>query len=231
MSDTQKKRKASSSPAPASESSSQYSSANSSSQYSSANSSSRSRSKPQSYSPIESPIPTPKASPIPTPKASPIPTPNSIHTRSNENISTQTQKQLAKQLKNLSISATNKKITNTNTNTTLDKLYKKNIQVDIKSKDIDTFSRAHFSYINQIFGDETIRNIIQEIYINNKKILVCVPGTGRFCGTNHHIVRIKKTKEIIDSIVQGYQNLNDNDNDNLCQSYSLMNYLGIKNDK
>ena len=29
------------------------------------------------------------------------------------------------------------------------------------------FSRAHYSYINQIFGDLSVRKIIQEIY--NKK--------------------------------------------------------------
>ena len=111
---------------------------------------------------------------------------------------------------------------------TLDYLYNRDMGINILCKDIDTFSRAHFSYINQIFGDETVRNIIQEIYKNNKQQLVCIKGTGIFTDTPHHIVTSKKDikKGIIDSIKQGHQNLDLNINDTLCQSYSLMNYLG-----
>ena len=31
-----------------------------------------------------------------------------------------------------------------------------------------TFSKKHYTYINQFFGDETVREIISELYPNDK---------------------------------------------------------------
>jgi hypothetical protein len=37
------------------------------------------------------------------------------------------------------------------------------------------FGRAHMSYINQIFGDETIRDIIQEVFLWVGSLLLSLP--------------------------------------------------------
>ena len=89
------------------------------------------------------------------------------------------------------------------------------------------FSFEHFTYINQIFGDQTIREIIREVF-PNKKYLFGVQQTGEeFENSHHHVLIEKKTNAVICSGIQGYQNLSINKNDTLCQSYSLLNYFSI----
>jgi hypothetical protein len=80
------------------------------------------------------------------------------------------------------------------------------------------------SYINQIFGDITVREIIQEIY-NKKGNLVVLKSGPEFEYSNHHVYKLGKKN--ICSVELGYQDINVDTNDNLCQSYSLMLYLGI----
>lgn len=96
------------------------------------------------------------------------------------------------------------------------------------------FSRAHMSYINQIFGDISVREIIQEIgsQINIKGKLVVLDADETFENSSHHIYQPGKTaKRVVCSVDKGYQNINVDINDNLCQSYSLMNYFKLPFDK
>ena len=57
------------------------------------------------------------------------------------------------------------------------------------------FGKDHYTYINQIFGDLTVRQIIKEIYAPRDWNFVAIPQTeGRFRGSYHHVLE-KKGKE------------------------------------
>jgi hypothetical protein len=94
---------------------------------------------------------------------------------------------------------------------------------------LNVFSRAHMSYINQIFGDQTVRIIIQEIWLNPGSLIV-EDGGPAFMDSNHHVYMTESDTKAC-SVEIGYQNLNVDINDTLCQSYSLMSYLNIPFDK
>jgi hypothetical protein len=96
-------------------------------------------------------------------------------------------------------------------------------------KKVDIFSWAHYSYINQIFGDEKVRNLIQSIYVKKGEI-VAEPGEGVYEG-EYHLVFKPQNRSKVCSVNAGYQNPNIDLEDTLCQSYSLMNYFGIPFDK
>ena len=90
------------------------------------------------------------------------------------------------------------------------------------------FSHKHFTYINQIFGDETVREIITEMYAE-RDLKFAIEETGaEFEYSNHHIL-VKPSKagepEKWCSVDEGYQNILINKNDTLCQSYTLLKYL------
>ena len=90
---------------------------------------------------------------------------------------------------------------------------------------LEFFSNEHYTYINQIFGDETIREIISEVFPNHK-FYFGVEDTGEeFENSSHHILIEKKTNEPVCSVDNGYQNIYINKNDTLCQSYSLLTYF------
>jgi len=89
------------------------------------------------------------------------------------------------------------------------------------------FSLAHFTYINQFFGDQTVRELISEVFPNKKYIFGLVDTGENFQHSHHHFLIDKKTKDNICSLEQGYQNLDVNKRDTLCQSYSLLTYFGI----
>jgi len=90
---------------------------------------------------------------------------------------------------------------------------------------LEQFSKEHFTYINQIFGDQTLREIISEIKPNNE-FEFSIEETGEdFEHSLHHILINKKSKAHICSVDSGYQNLLINKNDTLCQSYSLLTYF------
>jgi len=84
------------------------------------------------------------------------------------------------------------------------------------------FSRAHMSYINQIFGDQTVRQIIQDTIKKPGRLVV----VNKDSEETHHIFQTANKRKIC-SIDLGYQDLNVDTNDTLCQSYSLMTYLQI----
>ena len=89
------------------------------------------------------------------------------------------------------------------------------------------FSRAHYSYINQIFGDQTVRAIIQEVMKHPGKLIFEPSGPG-FENSFHHMFKKTKAKSsIVCSAMKRYQDITVDINDNLCQSYSLMSYLNI----
>jgi hypothetical protein len=104
----------------------------------------------------------------------------------------------------------------------------KQYRLKLSEHDYHEFSRAHMSYINQIFGDITVRQIIQEIYPRSGSLAVLTSGP-EFEYSHHHIY--KKDGESVCSIEMGYQNTLIDVNDNLCQSYALMSYLDIPFDK
>jgi hypothetical protein len=92
---------------------------------------------------------------------------------------------------------------------------------------LETFSKKHYTYINQIFGDATVREIIEENYPT--KYVFNLEETGAdFEFSYHHTVKTKQRNRVLCSVAKGHQKLHKNFNDTLCQSYSLMNYFGIK---
>jgi hypothetical protein len=92
---------------------------------------------------------------------------------------------------------------------------------------LEEFSKKHFTYINQIFGDATVREIIEEEYPTTYEFEVEETGAD-FDFSFHHTVKDRDNGEIICSVVEGYQDIYKNKNDTLCQSYSLMNYFDIQ---
>ena len=96
------------------------------------------------------------------------------------------------------------------------------------------FGKDHYTYINQIFGDVTVRQIIKEVYAPRDWNFVAIPQTeGRFRGSYHHVLEKKgKNGEIIQwcSVEEGFQ-VDINENDTLCQSYTLLKYLNKPIDK
>jgi hypothetical protein len=100
---------------------------------------------------------------------------------------------------------------------------------DCNDEKLKEFSLEHYTYINQIFGDLTIREIIMEINPRlAKKTRFEVEETGsEFENSYHHILKNQKTEEIICSVYNGYQDLDVNQNDTLCQSYSLLTFFEI----
>lgn len=104
---------------------------------------------------------------------------------------------------------------------------------------LEQFSNNHFTYINQIFGDGLVREIIMEVYPNDKYEFYpeTVEDESGFESGFHHVLISKKTnksgkkKILYCSVEKGYQDLTVNKNDTLCQSYSIMEYLNIHIDK
>ena len=90
------------------------------------------------------------------------------------------------------------------------------------------FSREHYTYINQIFGDETIRQIIKEMYTERELDFGVEDANEDFEYSNHHVlVKHNKRGDVVKwcSVDEGLQNVFKNKNDTLCQSYTLMKYL------
>jgi hypothetical protein len=95
------------------------------------------------------------------------------------------------------------------------------------SKDsLEEFSKKHYTYINQIFGDATVRNIIEEEFPTTYAFEVEETGAD-FDFSYHHTVKDKDNGHILCSVDDGYQNIYKNKNDTLCQSYSMLTYFDI----
>jgi hypothetical protein len=90
---------------------------------------------------------------------------------------------------------------------------------------MNEFSLEHYTYINQIFGDITVRDIIAEVF-PNKKYKFMVKEDIISDSHHHYLIDVDTMKEIC-SVDNGYQNIYIDTNDNLCQSYSLLSYFNI----
>ena len=89
---------------------------------------------------------------------------------------------------------------------------------DEEIQKLNSFSKRHYTYINQIFGDLSVREIISELFPSDNYTLF----TKEYESTHHHVVKYKKTKKIWCSFNKGYQHYTC---DTLCQSYSLLKYF------
>jgi len=93
---------------------------------------------------------------------------------------------------------------------------------------LELFSQEHYTYINQIFGDAAIREIIKEMYAPRDWDFAVEDANADFEYSNHHILEKKgangKTVKWC-SVDEGFQNILINKNDTLCQSYTLLKYL------
>ena len=97
---------------------------------------------------------------------------------------------------------------------------------DCSKEKLEAFSKKHYTYINQIFGDATVREIIEEEYPTTYQFDVENTGAD-FDFSFHHTVKDRDNGNVLCSVDDGYQNIYKNKNDTLCQSYSLLNYFDI----
>jgi hypothetical protein len=84
------------------------------------------------------------------------------------------------------------------------------------SEKLNEFSKEHYTYINQIFGDETVREIIKEMYTERDWDFAVEDANADFEYSNHHVLMKEgKTGEDIKwcSVDEGYQNIFVNKND------------------
>jgi hypothetical protein len=95
-----------------------------------------------------------------------------------------------------------------------------------KEELLENFAVDWTTFINQIFGDENIREIIMRTYEKEGNELLTEKFQDPTHGwMNHHVTNLEC------SVDGKYQNTRVHREDMLCQSYSLMNYLGIGFDK
>ena len=99
---------------------------------------------------------------------------------------------------------------------------------DCDDNKLVAFSRKHFTYINQFFGNEGVRDIIMETYPVTRYTLAVEEGEGEFVGTHHHVVYDNENQKTICSVDQKNQNPSIDRHDTLCQTYSLLTYLNFK---
>jgi len=85
-----------------------------------------------------------------------------------------------------------------------------------------TFGWDHYTYINQIFGADPVRKILEEVYPNCEYRLAKEPDINF---GDHHFVENIKTGEKIDSMRSRLQHSRIDINDTLCQSYSAYFYI------
>ena len=101
--------------------------------------------------------------------------------------------------------------------------------MECTQRKLENFSLKHYTYINQIFGDMTVREIISEVFPHKTLEFRVEHANDDFDDdSEHHILYDKKKKKTICSVDQGHQNMLKNVNDTLCQSYTLMTYFNRK---
>jgi len=111
---------------------------------------------------------------------------------------------------------------------------KRGNEFDVKLED---FGRKHYTYINSFLGDQTIRDIIVndvKPFNRAKYGLYVEHANDTFDGRSHHVlidcdgVLQCSTNEPGDNrVCYGFQDININKHDTLCQSYSLLLYYDI----
>jgi len=108
------------------------------------------------------------------------------------------------------------------------------------------FGNAHYTFINQIFGDKGVREEIAKIWRTNihkyKMDLDNLDEDSGFDDENHHVIYLKDDEgkfskekkwcsaygceEPGEEFPPCYQDISRDINDTLCQSYALLKYLG-----
>ena len=93
-------------------------------------------------------------------------------------------------------------------------------------EELREFGLRHYYYINQIFGDLTLREIIQEEFTSPEHFTLDTEQTGaEFEHSFHHFCGGKSGRKWC-SVDAGIQNILVHPHDTLCQSYSVMKYMG-----
>jgi hypothetical protein len=105
-----------------------------------------------------------------------------------------------------------------------------------RNEKLEKFSRMQYSYINQVFGDRTVRGYISALYPNpNYRFFVEL--TAKY--DRHHVLKKipqepgtgttkpKPKREFWCSVDNGLQDDRINENDTFCQTYTLMEYLHV----
>ena len=89
-------------------------------------------------------------------------------------------------------------------------------------KKLTEFGLQHYNYINQIWGDQGIRSLIESEYSrSNLSLKVEYPKPN----LAHHVVYDKINNNKICSVDNNYQNDLIDKNNTLCQSYSLLTFM------
>lgn len=101
-------------------------------------------------------------------------------------------------------------------------------------KKLNRFSLQHYRYINNLFGNEQIRNIIKDTKSfqtkHNKNLIFEAESSDDFSGDMHHVLYKKlsngKKKLVFCSVrTHPIQDIGKHPNDTLCQSYTLLYYI------
>jgi len=99
-----------------------------------------------------------------------------------------------------------------------------------KDAKLRKFSRDAYHYINQLFGDVSLRAVIQESMKGMPRWkmvhILLDEDDPDFRGGAHHILK-GPGGETWDSLEVGLQDMHCNPNDTLCQSYSIAKYLDV----
>jgi hypothetical protein len=118
------------------------------------------------------------------------------------------------------------------------------METKCSEEELEIFGKEMYTYINQIFGDQTVRSIINDFYMPLQEQMNIAFGLNILSytqpiydfsiiqipemETEHHIlVKRLRPMEILCSVDLNIQNITKDINDTLCQSYSLLNYFHI----
>jgi len=94
-------------------------------------------------------------------------------------------------------------------------------------KKLNKFSKEHFTFINQFFGDQTVREVIAQVFPNKKYRF----EIEDYETSHHHVLYDIKKKRKICSIENNIQDMHIDKNDTLCQSYSLLTFFNLSIDE
>jgi len=110
---------------------------------------------------------------------------------------------------------------------------RKRVRIPLKelTPELYNFSMRYLTFINQFFGDQTVREIISEIRPSKKyKLEVEEAGEEFDKDSDHHVIIEKKTGNKLCSVKLGYQNTDNDTYDTLCHGYSLLIFLDKSTD-
>ena len=104
-------------------------------------------------------------------------------------------------------------------------------------KKLEDFGRKHYTYINSFLGDQTVRDIIvNDVKPNHdtKYELYVEHANNVFDGGSHHVlidcngvIQCSTNEDGDNRVCYGFQDVDINKYDTLCQSYSLLLYYNI----